>query len=285
MKDCCIRALGAHDEWCGIACEVTEALKIAVEKRHYDQNSARLVGEMLLIASMLASNLKGEDALSVAVKDLQGNASLVASADSAIHVKASASHPEGMPTAGRGIMQIVRDLGMKEPYSSSVSLDFSSFAGSVDAFFAQSDQILAKTKLHVSFDEAGNVKRAFGFLVQALPFASEETKEEVLRLFSSLPSMEALEFRNLGVEDMIPLLFGKLGERVVSRKDIEWRCSCSLERVRNTLLLLGQKELEDMANEGKTIHLDCNFCGKSYYFTVDDLRELALSIPKQKGDA
>ena len=72
---------------------------------------------------------------------------------------------------------------------------------------------------------------------------------------------------------------------MVSTKDIEWRCSCSLERVRNTLLLLGPQELEDMANEGKTIHLDCNFCGKSYYFTVDDLRELALSIPKQKGDA
>ncbi len=285
MKDCCIRALGAHDEWCGIACEVTEALKTAVEKRHYDQNATRLVGEMLLIASMLASNLKGEDALSVAVKNIEGTASLVASADAGIHVKASASHPEGMPRSGRGIMQIVRDLGMKEPYASSVSLDFSSFAGSVDAFFAQSDQILAKTRLYVSFDEEGHVKRAFGFLVEALPFASEETKEEVLRLFSSLPSMEALEFRNLSVEEMIPLLFGKLGEKIVSKKDIEWRCSCSLERVKNTLLLLGKKELEDMANEGKTIHLDCNFCGKSYYFTVDDLRELALSIPERSKEA
>ena len=273
MSDCVVRALGANSEWIGIAAEVTDALKTAISLRKYDQKTSAALGKVLLCAAMAASPLKGDDFLSVCLRSKEGDAHLIASANSVIEIKASATFHEDEVLEGPATLTFIKEMGLKTPYSGTVLTDFDSVESGLETYYAQSEQILTRAKLSVSFNEKGEVQRAFGYLLQALPFASEETKVKVFQSFDKMLAPEALEFRGYGPKEILDALFAGLGENLTETKTVTWKCACSKEKGAALLKSLDSEELRSMVAEGKTVHITCGFCGKNYYYSVDEIQE------------
>lgn len=278
MSDYVVRALGANSEWIGMAAEVTDALKEAIALRGYDSSTASALGKMLLCAAMVGSALKDNNILSISLHSQKGDTRLIATANAKIDIKATANVDPEIGLVGPAILTVVRDLNLKTPYSGTVLTDFSTLDHGLELYFAQSEQILTRVKLHVSFGPNGELVRAFGYLLQALPFAKEDTKAKVFDSFDRMLFPEALEFRGYTPEQMLESMFSGLGENVVEKKPITWHCGCSKEKGAEILKSLGKEELESILAEGKTVHISCGFCGKKYYYTIDEIESLLASL-------
>lgn len=283
MDDLLLRALGENLQYVGIAAEVTNALNEAIDKRHYDVTTATLVGKMLLLTAMLASSLKGNDYLTLYIRDPEGRFALTAVADSKVQIKASSNLQNGTPDKGKATFTLAKDLGLKEPYSSCIDMDLSDFEKAVSDYLKQSEQSLAKTCLHINFDETGHCTRAFGYMLQALPFATLEATDRLFSRFDGMLKGESIEFRNMGMSDILDALFRGSDHQIIVEKPILWHCGCSKEKAVNSLRVCGSNVLRSLIAEGKTTHVDCAFCGNSYYFTVDDLRDILKEIEPNKA--
>ena len=277
-----IRALSYNEEWLATAIDATEAVEEARKLRHYGKQSSTFIGQIMLLAGMMASQLKEDrHELSVTAQSLDGEAHLIATANPEIALKAYAKNPEEENYARDGVLTIIKDLGLKTPYNSTVQCRLDDLAGGVALYFTQSEQIPTYVRLCVSFNDDGSIRRAFGFMAQALPFASGATKKMVEEAFNNMPANEALLFRDASLEDIIAKLFSTLGEAKTAEKKVFWRCGCSKEKAEATLASLGEEELNGMIAEGKTVSIECGFCGKTYYFRVDELERIRDSIAKK----
>lgn len=286
MKDRLLRYLGEKGEWMGFACDCTSSLQEAVKLRHYSSGSLQGIGGLMLLSAMLGSTLKGEGCdLSAELKSFNGKEDLIANADSFIHVKAYSASISSPVLSGPGLFIVTKDLGLKEPYQSSVLCDMGNLEKAMEEYFVQSEQIETYCKLGVLFHPDGTLHRAFGYMVQALPFADDSTRKAIHDAWNKMPSLEALDFHQNSLEEILGMLLGEKGYDTKIEKEIEWKCLCSQEKSRKTLSLLPLNELSQIAEEGKTIHVDCGFCGKSYYFTSDDLRAILSEKEKKASKA
>ena len=273
-----IRALGANGEWIATAIEATSAIEEARKLRHYEGEALIKLGRVILLTAMMASMLKGErDDLSISLQTGDSKTRFIATANAKIELKATAIL-SAESTSPYGTMTVVKDLGLKTPYTSTTRANLDDLESSFDFYFVQSEQILTKTKTYVELNDDGSVKQAFAYMVQSLPNANQQTAEAVLENFKNMPTVESLSFHRESLADILARLFAGLGESQSEEKPVAWHCSCSKERGANILKSLGADELGKMIAEGKTIDIACGFCGKTYYYTVDELEAIRLQI-------
>lgn len=128
--------------------------------------------------------------------------------------------------------------------------------------------------------KTASLTRAFGYLVQAMPDAKEETVATMLARFDAMMSNEALEFRETSMERVLSLLFKNDLGAELRRFPIAYRCNCSRDLAEEMFRVLGEEELRSILGEGQTVRVDCPFCKKSYYFTVEDLEKILREVKK-----
>ena len=287
MNDYIVRATAADSSIRAFA--ITS--KNMVEEARQNHDTAPVItaalGRLLSAASMMGSMMKGEkDLLTIQIQSGGPAQGLTVTADSTGHVKGFPKVPDVVlpPNAqgkldvggaiGLGVMSVIKDLGLKEPYVGQTVLQTGEIAEDLTYYFATSEQIPSAVGLGVLVEKDGSVKQAGGFIIQLMPFTPDEVIDKLEKKISEMKSVtEMLEDDNTP-EQILENVLGEFGVEITDIMPTAFRCDCSKERVARALSTLRKKDLDDLINDGEAIEVKCQFCNHAYQFSVEDLKEL-----------
>ena len=282
-----IRAVAAEDM---IKTAVISAPDMVEEARTIHGLSATAcaaLGRALLGASLLGNAMKGEkDTLTLRLNGGGPVGSVVAVSDSAGNVRGYVDEPKAdLPTrqdgkldvgglVGRdGTLTVSRDLGMKEPYIGSVSLVSGEIAEDLTAYLVESEQIPSACGLGVLVGTDHHILAAGGFLVQLLPGAPDELIQKIEDNIFMMDQLTTILHED-GAEEVLRQILRGLDPQILDTDEVRYRCYCSRERIEAALQSAGNETLQELANEKEATEVSCQFCGKQYLFTPEELLAL-----------
>ena len=175
---------------------------------------------------------------------------------------------------GIGFMNVIKDMGLKEPYVGQVALQTSEIAEDLTYYFATSEQVPSAVGLGVLMNKDNTVRQAGGFIVQLMPFAEESTIAKLEENVQKITSVTNLLEEGHTPESLLEKVLEGFDMEINEKVPTEFYCNCSRERVEKALISIGRKELNEMIQEGKSIEMNCHFCNKNYEFTVEELKEI-----------
>lgn len=287
MNDYIIRATAANDQIRAFAAVTTEMVETAREHHNTSPVATAALGRLLTAGAMMGSMMKGEkDVLTLQIKaggPLQG---ITVTADSQGNVKGYVGNPDvcipanskgklGVAGAvGPGFLTVIKDMGLKEPYSGQVMLQTCEIAEDLTYYFATSEQVPSAVGLGVLMNKNNTVRQAGGFIVQLMPFAEEEVISRLEQNVQKINSVTNLLEEGHTPESLLEKVLEGFDMQINEKMDTRFHCNCSKERVAKALISIGRKELNEMIQEGKPIEMNCHFCNTNYNFTVEELKEI-----------
>ena len=243
------------------------------------------LGRLLTAGAMMGSMMKGnKDVLTLQIECGGPIGGVTVTADANANVKGYVNQPNVIIPAnkdgkldvsgaiGPGFLNVIRDIGMKEPYNGQVHLVSGEIAEDLTYYYATSEQIPSSVGLGVLLDKENFVKQAGGFIIQVMPFAEDEVIDKVEDSLKHIHSVTSLLEQGMTPEDMLHHLLGDLDLEILDRMPAQYACNCSKERVSKAIASIGRADLEDMIQAGETIETNCQFCGSHYYFTTEELK-------------
>lgn len=243
------------------------------------------LGRLMTGASMMGIMLKGEnDLLTIQVNGDGPMGGMTVTADSKGNVKGYANEPQVILPAnaagkldvggaiGAGMLRVIKDMGLKEPYVGQTVLQTGEIAEDLTYYFATSEQVPSAVGLGVLMEKDNKVRQSGGFIIQLMPFADEtviSTLESNLAKFSSVT-----EVLNEGKspEEMLEMLLDGLNMEIVDTMEPAYRCDCSKERVERAIISIGKQDIAEMIEDGEEIEVNCQFCDRKYTFSVEELK-------------
>ena len=287
MKDYLIRATAANGQVRAFGVTSRELTETAKNAHDTSPVATAALGRLMSAAVMMGADLKGEnDLLTLRMEGDGPMGGLLATADSHGNVKGYAFHPEVLlpPNAkgkldvggalGAGMLSVVKDIGLKEPYVGQTNLVSGEIAEDLTYYYATSEQIPCSIALGVLMNKDNTVRQAGGFMIQLLPGASDELIDRLEERLGELSSITALLDAGKTPEEILSGLLGDFDLEILEKKPVQFHCDCSRERVERAIVSIGKKEIREMIEEGKPIEAGCQFCNKKYSFSVEELEEL-----------
>ena len=288
MKDYLVRGMSMDGFVKVVAIRSTELVRRGAQIQKTTPNATAAFGRALTAASMMGNMQKVENGSMTlqirgggpigtitVVSDPEGN---VRGCVTEPHVPLVEKYPGKLDvgaTVGKGgTITVIRDLQMKEPYVGSAQLVSGEIADDVTAYFAQSEQIPTACALGVLVDRDQSVKVAGGYIVQLLPGAPEDIIDRLEAGVKKAGAVTPMLEQGMTPEDMLGQVCGDLGVVFLETTEISYKCYCSRERVEAALISLGRKELQEIADEGESFPVECQFCDTVYTFTPEDIRTL-----------
>lgn len=275
-----------------------------------------LVAEMALLTALIGQTIKLRWKLSLQVQS-DGPVRMIATDYYAptvegepARVRAYASYDKDrlvtggpMDQLGTGYFAVMLDQGEgNEPYKGITSLTGKSLSDCAEAYFAQSEQL--PTRFSLSFGRASGPNepehwRAGGIMLQQMPKASplvtksdgdgeplkasdlldEEDGENWGRVNILLDTVEDMELVGPIVTpaDLLVRLFHEEEPRVFDAQAVRFGCTCSEDRVRQSLSIYSAKDIGTMINENGRVTADCQFCSAHY-----DLDPISVGFEAEK---
>ena len=211
---------------------------------------------------------------------------LTVTADAKANVKGYVNHPEVMlplnsagqldveKALGIGVLSVIKDIGLREPYVGDTILVTSDVTQDITYYFATSEQVPTSVGLSVIMSKDNTVKSAGGFIIQLLPDASEEIISALEKKIKEVKNVTTMLEHGYTPEQMLEELLGEFGLDILDKIPTQFYCNCSKERMSRALISIGRKELSSLIEEGRTIEVNCHFCGSHYNFDVEELKDL-----------
>ncbi len=287
MQDYIVRATAANAQIRAFACTTRNLIEQARASHNTSPVVTAALGRLLSAGAMMGSMLKGEkDLLTLQIKGDGPVNGLTVTADAAANVKGYANVPDVILSAnaigkldvagalGQGILSVIKDLGMKEPYVGQTVLQTGEIAEDLTYYFATSEQVPSSVGLGVLMEKDNTVKQAGGFIIQLMPFAEDaviDKLEQNLQKVSSVTSM--LDAGNTP-EQMLEILLEGLELEITDTMPTAFSCNCDKARVEKALISIGKQELKSMIEDGEEIEVNCHFCNTHYQFSVEELKDL-----------
>jgi len=175
---------------------------------------------------------------------------------------------------GKGYLNVIKDIGLKEPYIGYVGLVSGEIAEDLTYYYAFSEQVPTAMNLGVLIGTDGRVQAAGGFLVQLMPDTPDDMISFLEEKIMSLPPVTNMISQGLTPEEIIDSIFPGKPIRNLGTCDVNYRCTCSRERMESNLLAIGRKDLVEIAEDKKGAELQCHFCNKKYTFSHEDIEKL-----------
>lgn len=289
MKDYIIRGIDKNKSMRFFIASTTNMVEEARLTHSTSPTATAALGRMLTGAAIMGVGMKGkEDSLTFSVKGDGPAGSIVTVANSNGEVKGSIDHPEldvksradgkldvGKFVGQNGYMTIVRDLGLKEPYTGQSQLISGEIAEDLVNYFYVSEQQPSAINLGVLVDKDISVKAAGGYMIQLLPNVEEE---DIVKLESALKiakPISTLIDEGLTPEEVLEEVFGELDMEILEKQEVSYKCDCSRERVERLLLSLGREEIENLAEDEET-EVVCHFCNEKYLFEGEELKKFLV---------
>ncbi len=287
MTDYMVRAVAAKGQVRAFAITSRELTERARSCHNTSPVVTAALGRLLSGGAMMGAMMKGEqDILTIQVRGGGPMRGLTVTADSKGSVKGYPLVPDVLIPAndkgkldvagalGPGYLNVIKDLGLKEPYGGQTELSTSEIAEDLAYYFAVSEQVPSAVGLGVLMEKNNTVKQAGGFIIQLMPFAEEEVISRLEQKVASVDSVTSLLEQGHTPETLLQLLLGESGLEITDRMPVRFFCNCSKERVTKALISVGEQEIQKMVQEGKPIEVNCHFCNTTYTFTPEELKEI-----------
>ena len=295
MKDYLVRGMSMDGFVKVVALRSTELVRRGATIHKTAPNATAAFGRALTAASMMGNMQKVENgSMTLQIKGDGPIGTIVCVSDSTGNVRGYVYEPNvpvvekypgkldvGATVGTDGMLTVIRDLQMKEPYVGSIPLVSGEIGDDITAYFAQSEQIPTACALGVLVDTDCSVKVAGGYLIQLLPGAPDETIDKVEAGIKRAGAVTAMLDAGLTPEDILGQVCGDLGVVFMETTPVEYKCYCTRQRVEGALISLGVKELTEIMNEGKDFPVECQFCDEKYLFAPADIQKL-LAKMKEK---
>ena len=245
------------------------------------------LGRLLSAGAMMGAMMKGEnDLLTLQIRGDGPGKGLTVTADSKGNVKGypevpvvalppkSDGHLNVGGAMGNGMLRVIRDMGLKEPYVGEVDLQTGEIAEDLTYYFAASEQIPSVVGLGVLVGRDGSVLEAGGFIVQLLPFTSDEVIKKLEGSLATLEPVTKMLSRGFTPEIMLEEVLTFFEVEKGETMPVQFSCNCSKERITKALIGVGKKNLREMIDDGEPIHVNCHFCNTDYTFEIEELKEI-----------
>ncbi len=285
MSDYIVRAMAADAQIRAFACITKETVETARQAHDCSPVVTAALGRLLSAGAMMGAMLKGEkDVLTLQLKGAGPMRGVTVTADAKGNVKGYPLVPDvylpanaagKLDVAGAivpGILSVIKDMGLKEPYVGQIALESGEIAEDLTYYFATSEQTPSSVGLGVLMEKNNTVKEAGGFIIQLMPFASDEVIDKLEENLSKVSSVTSMLCENESPEHMLELILDGLNPEFMETSPVAFLCDCNKHKVEKVLFSLGRKELKEMIDEGEEIEVNCQFCNSHYKFSVEELK-------------
>ena len=286
MSDYIVRAAAANAQIREFAASTTELVETA--RRHHDTSpvATAALGRLLTAGVMMGSMMKNPtDMLTLQIQCAGPIGGLTVTADSQGSVKGYVHNPEVMlppkngkldvgGALGAGFLNVIKDMGLKEPYSGQTVLQSGEIAEDLTYYFATSEQVPSSVGLGVLMEKDNTVRCAGGFIVQVMPFIEEEVLSRLEQNIANIQSVTAMLDNGHTPEEMLSKVLAGLDMEVTDTLPAAFSCNCSKQRIEKAIISVGRKEIQSMIDEGEPIEVKCHFCNTAYKFEVEELKNL-----------
>ena len=286
MNDYIVRATAANGQIRAFAITGKHLVEEARRRHQTSPVATAALGRLLCAGAMMGSMMKNEtDMLTVQIQGDGPLGGITVTADSHANVKGYVRHPDVMrpPKNGKldvggavgiGLIQVIKDMGLKEPYSGQTILVSSEIAEDLTYYFANSEQVPSSVGLGVLMEKNNRVSCAGGFIIQLMPSAQEASIAQLEQNLKEVTSVTELLERGETPESMLEILLQGLDLEIHDKVETGFFCNCSKERVKRAVASIGKQDLKDLILEGEDMEVRCHFCNQAYLYTVEELKEI-----------
>lgn len=286
-KDYIVRATAANHQLRAFAVSSRNIVEEARKIHNTSPVATAALGRLLTAGSMMGSMMKGEkDVLTLQIECGGPIGGITVTADSSANVKGYVNNPNVIlpPNAqgkldvssalGPGFLNVIKDIGMREPYNGQTHLVSGEIAEDLTYYYATSEQTPSSVGLGVLLDKENFVRQAGGFIIQVMPDTEGEVIDKLEAKLNEVKSVTDMLEKGMTPEDILRYILGDMDVEILETIPTEYKCNCSRERVSRAIASIGKKDLQEMIDEGKPIEVNCQFCGSHYNFDTEQLKEL-----------
>ena len=173
---------------------------------------------------------------------------------------------------GIGVLSVIKDLGLKEPYVGQTILITSEIAEDLTYYYATSEQTPSSVALGVLMNRDNTVRQAGGMIIQLMPGTSDEIIDQLEAKIGTISSITSMLDQGMNPEAILEYVLGDFGLEILDRMPVQFHCNCSKERVARAIASISKEELGQMIEEGKPIEVNCQFCNSHYLFDTEELK-------------
>ncbi len=286
MRDYIVTGTAAEAQVRAFAITSRELVEQARQHHNMSPVATAALGRLLSAGAMMGSMMKNEkDILTLQIKSGGPIEGITVTADSQANVKGYVGNPQVMLPAkngkldvggavGIGFMNVIKDMGLKEPYCGQSVLQTGEIAEDLTFYYATSEQIPSSVGLGVLMEKDNTVKQAGGFIIQLMPFASAEVINQLEENIQQLDTVTNMLEKGMTPEQMLEEVLKGLDVQFTDTMDTKFDCNCSKDRIEKAIISVGKKDIQEMIDDGESIEVKCHFCNTAYEFTVEELKTI-----------
>lgn len=292
MRDKIIKVLSKNKEIRAYIAKTTDMVECIKQLHGLSKTATAALGRAVTANALMAADLKSPDnTISIQIRTsgpigniltyANGNCEVkgyVTNTDVELPIRADGKIDVGGALTLDGTLTVIKDVGMKEPYSGTINLISGEIAEDLTYYYAKSEQIPTAIALGVLVDKDNKfVLSAGGLMIQLLPDASEETITKLEEVLNKGFSISKLLCEEEYLEKTLSTIFPDMEYEILDDVYPLLRCDCSKERFLRGIVSLGKEELQKMVDDGENIVANCHFCNTEYEFNIDEIKKI-LSI-------
>lgn len=286
MKDYIVRATAGDGQVRAFAATTGNLVEEARRRHNTSPVATAALGRLLTAGAMMGSMMKNDtDVLTLQIKGDGPLGGITVTADAKANVKGFVENPDAMlpPKNGKldvggavgiGLLNVIKDMGMKEPYVGQTILQTSEIAEDLTYYFATSEQVPSSVGLGVLMNKDNTVHCAGGFIVQVMPFVTDEVLSRLEENIQKISSVTQMLDDGHKPEQMLERVLEGLDIEITDTIPANFSCNCSHERIEKAIISIGKKDIQSMIDEGKEVEVKCHFCNTAYKFSVEELKEI-----------
>ena len=287
MSDYIVRATAADANIRAFAVTSKEMVETAREDHMTTPVMTAALGRLLSAGAMMGAMMKGDkDVLTLQIECGGPIGGITVTADAAANVKGYVKNPQVMlppnskgkldvsGAVGPGFLNVIRDIGLKEPYNGQTHLVSGEIAEDLTYYYAASEQVPSSVGLGVLMEKDNHVKQAGGFIIQVMPNADDAVIDRLEKRLGEVDSVTKLLEQGMTPEDIIRYLMDGMDIDFLDTIPTQYHCNCSRERVSRAIASIGRKDLQEMIDAGEPVEVNCDFCGSHYLFDTEDLKQM-----------
>lgn len=299
MEDYLVRAAAADLHIRAFAVRSTNLVQKAREIHQTSPVCTAALGRLLTAGAMMGSMMKGDkDIETLQIRSDGPIKGLTVTSDNHGNVKGFINNPQieiplkdekagklDVGTAvGSGVLSVIMDLGLKEPYTGQCALQTGEIGDDLAYYFTVSQQTPSAVGLGVMIDTDCSVKEAGGFIIQLMPDCPEESISKLEKRLAEIHSVTKLMEQGMTPEEMLEALLSDQNLEFNGSMPVQYHCNCSRDRVLRSLAAISTKDIQELIEENKPVEMECYFCHSKYSFSPEELKKILEQRRIQKAE-